>query len=461
MYILGIDIGSSFLKASILDIEKQEIGKNRTVPTPGFLEENSLNKELSMEKLAFEVKQIIDDYQMKYPLSGIVFSTQMHGYMLFGKDGLTHSNYVTWQDRRCLDKDSNGTTTLESVSALLKTEGFYKDAELLKPNYSMLALYHSAHETEIGEDIEYAMLGDGLIRMLTGKRVSIHPTVAASSGMYNIQKRDWNRELLKVLRLDSILFPPVSETREAVAVYDSPNGKIPVYPALGDHQCAVLGSGVSDGDIVINIGTGGQISYVDDHVTFGTYETRPFFEGRTLRTLAQLPSGRSLNVFIDLVKDIAEKIVPGQKIGELEIWQALDHLPMKNTMQGAEDMPEIDFSFFSDSKGKISGITDTNFTLEGLFTGAYVSMAENYFSNYKDLLGTDEHLAKKIILTGGVIRKAPLLQKLIMDKFEVPCVMAPYTDDTMIGLLRYAKWCKGEEPMFTEKSDWPDRKIEE
>lgn len=453
MYILGIDIGSSFLKASILDLEKKEIGKSQTVPTPGFLEENSIKKELSMEKLVLEVKQIIDTFLENYPLSGIVLSTQMHGYMLFSKNGDTHSNYVTWQDRRCTKKDNGGKTTLEVVDTLLQNGRFYEDGVALKPNYSMPALYHFARNTRLEENTEYAMLGDGLIRLLTGSKVPIHPTVAASSGMYSLKKKDWDRTLLKALHLDSIHFPEVKEIRGAVAAYDSSEGKIPIYLALGDHQCAVLGSGVLDGDIVINIGTGGQISYVDQVVNFGNYETRPFFEGRFLRTIAQLPSGRSLNVLVEFVKSIAEKLMPNKYINELEIWHMLDSLLIGNATINVSDVPEIDFSFFSESKGCISQITDTNFTLEGLFIGAYASMAKSYFSSYKELLGEDVRLARKIILTGGVVRKAPLLQKFITDKFEVPCVMAPYMDDTMIGLLRYACWCKGEEPLFAEKAD--------
>ena len=446
MYVLGIDVGSSFLKSSILNLRDLRVEGSSSLPTPAFLPLAPERKEIPMEALAGAVKQLIDRAAEAYHLEGIVFSVQMHGFMLFTPQGGACTNYISWQDMRAMVPDGAGETLRDRVLREVPAELLRENGINLRPNHTLLPLTHYLRENPPAGPVEFAMIGDGLTRLLTGRRVPIHPSQAASSGLYSLKQGDWNRELIRRLGMEQVDFPQVSESSEPVAVYDSPCGGIPVYSALGDHQAAVLGICAGDGDMFINIGTGGQIGYVDHGVELGDYETRPLFQGRTIRAITQLPSGRSLNVLMGLVMDMGRELF-GSEMPEKEIWRRLDALT------GAEGIDPgalaVDFDFFTPQGGGISGIGGENLTARNLFYAAYQSMASAYRRASGTLLLPDETVAG-IVCTGGVVRKNPLLLKCIAGQFPCPCRLSPYADDTMVGLMRYMLWCREGRPLFGE-----------
>lgn len=440
MYMLGIDVGSSFLKSSVLNLEEMRVEDTCSVPTPGFLKLSPEKKEIPMEEIVEAIRHLIERAQDNYMLEGIVFSVQMHGFMLFDPQGQALSNYISWQDMRAMAEDENGISMFKQLKKKVPEAVFAENGIHLKPNHSVLPLCHYIKNHPIQPGTELAMVGDGLIRMLTGQRTSIHPTVAASSGLYSLKERDWNQTLIGLIGLENIRFPDVSEELSPVAHYRLGEREIPVYSPIGDHQAAVLGTCVDAGDIVINIGTGGQISYVDSGLKFGPYETRPFFSGCSLRAMTQLPSGRSLNVLMGFIENIGREIYKNSEIQEKEIWKQVDILTGGMEYKGEE--LQVDFSFFEASKGGISGISGSNFTVQNLFCGAYHSMAKEYFEASKKLI-PEGYRPSNIVCTGGVVRKNPLLLQYIREEFRLPCRLAPYSDDTMIGLLKYACECKG------------------
>lgn len=65
-------------------------------------------------------------------------------------------------------------------------------------------------------------------------------------------------------------------------------GEVPIYIPVGDHQCSLLGAGLQNHELSVNLGTGGQISILG-----GT--DRPYFDGRGLTCHVRLPAGRALS----------------------------------------------------------------------------------------------------------------------------------------------------------------------
>ncbi len=62
---IGIDIGSSFIKAAFLDIKKFEISETVKIKAPDFIfkdKDNCRTKEIDADKVLAIVKGIIDDY---------------------------------------------------------------------------------------------------------------------------------------------------------------------------------------------------------------------------------------------------------------------------------------------------------------------------------------------------------------------------------------------------------------
>ncbi len=471
MKFLGIDVGSTFLKSSILDLETGEVLEAASAPTPAFAETDPAGnplgqgrREIPMDRLAQAVKALIDAAAEKYPIAGVTFSVQMHGGMLLRPDGTPVTNYISWQDTRGTIAGENGISVLEELRGSEYKDYFEENGVLLRPNHSVVAFTHYARENGIAPGTCFAMIGDALTWMLTGTRAFIHPTNAASSGMYSLRRGQWNRELLRKLGLGGLSLPEVKAAREPAGIYKAANGnEIPLYAALGDQQASVLGIGTRAGDVFINIGTGGQIGYAANEPLPGPYETRPYFDGCFIRTITQLPSGRTINILMEFLKSIgrdvfgaeaAENTAPEGAAAETpsleeRIWKYIDSIDFENI--GSEPLT-MDFSYFDPEGGMVGGIKSENFTIANLIRSAYLAIAREYASHSADL-AIPADAAGEAVCTGGVIRKNKPLFRCIEQVFPRPCRIAACTDDSMTGLLIYGKWCVEKERQYVMKSE--------
>ena len=61
----------------------------------------------------------------------------------------------------------------------------------------------------------------------------------------------------------------------------------------------------SRGELSINISTGSQVSRRTDRLEPGEVQTRAYFHGDLLQTITHLPAGRSLNVLVRLLTEVA------------------------------------------------------------------------------------------------------------------------------------------------------------
>jgi len=450
MLVLGIDIGSSFIKSSILDPGRGIIGKTYNVPTPDFIDTQGNIKEIPIDALAYTVRMIIDEAMAADCPDGIIISSQMHGYILMDEAGKPTGNYISWQDMRGLDyPGGNGGDAIAEINARIPPDLLAKNGVTLKNNLSLVPLYCARQKGEIRGKPYFAMLGDALIRLLSGSPAPIHPTMAASTGLYDLTSGNWNKELIKSLGLEEIIFPRVYDGKEPVTVFCHGSGKhIPIYAVVGDNQAAILGSKAGEGSVVLNIGTGGQICYIDKGLRFGNYETRPYFNGMSLRVLPQLPSGRSLSILMDFMIDAGTRLfgITDCNSNDAALWDRVNELAEQAegepTGNGTAPL-SVDMDFFSvDSSGggSIKGIKTGNLNAGSLFYGAYSSMANEYRASYERLFAEGEGKASMVVCTGGVLQKTPLLVKMIGKCFDIPCVLASSSEDVMSGLMRLADW---------------------
>jgi len=474
---IGIDIGSSYIKAAYLDVEKFEISEIEKHKSPGFVrqdrdDDNNYTKEVDADAVLAIVKNIIDGYVVRHNnadsgngsntgIEGVLFSTQMHGFILVDGDrGTCVTNYITWQDERSLMKpEGSNETYLKKLEKLVDNEDIRKSGTRLKPSLAICNLYHwKSNNGTCGMPLQFCTLGDYIIMRLTGEKPTCHITNAASTGMVDLIKGSWNMDMINKLGFGGISFPKIIKEDVAGGIYKTAGKEIPLYPAVGDHQAAVYGTFLRpEKDLAINMGTGSQLCLVSRELTLGDYETRPFFEGMYLRAITHIPGGRALDVLVNFIKDIGEKIF-GLAAEEKDIWNRLDRYLAENSKnrsdEDSEDFLKMDFddneelevgiSFFKTSVlpygGFIKNINSRNLTAEGLFQAAMKGMAENYHMLHKRVLA-DGDVLERIICAGGLARKNPAILKLIAGKFGLPVSYAPYQEDTLIGLLRLAEAC--------------------
>jgi sugar (pentulose or hexulose) kinase len=242
----------------------------------------------------------------------------------------------------------------------------------------------------------------------------------------------WHEEVIKELGLDKLHWPPIRRHGDIVGRMKVGANTVPCYTPVGDYQCALAGALLTEDELSLNISTGSQVSRMTNHLVLGDYQTRPFFDGKFTNTFSHLPAGRSLNVLVDLLCELAQQ--PGTAIPDP--WQyiaraaaAVDHTDL-----------EIKLSFFPGpcgDKGSISNIREQNLTVGTLFRASFENMAQNYYDCALRIW--PDRSWKNIVFSGGLARKLKLLRKIIEHRFQTSSRLCPLEEDTLLGLMVLAR----------------------
>ena len=81
-------------------------------------------------------------------------------------------------------------------------------------------------------------------------------------------------------------------------------------------------------------------------------------------------------------------------------------------------------------RGSVTGISDTNLTPGGLILGTLRGMADELYGYYSGM--TSVH-PDRIVGSGNGLRKNPVLQKLVAERFGAPLELAPFEEEAACG----------------------------
>src|SRR5262249_48344847 len=120
---------------------------------------------------------------------------------------------------------------------------------------------------------------------------------------------DWHREAFAALGLDRLAWPRIERAHAALGMLRADyaaatNARIPCYAGIGDHQCALLGVGLDERELSINVSTGSQVSRLARSALAGEFQVRQYFDGLLLETITHLPAGRSLDALLALLTEL-------------------------------------------------------------------------------------------------------------------------------------------------------------
>ncbi|MDO5352622.1 MAG: FGGY family carbohydrate kinase, partial [Succinatimonas sp.] len=108
---LAVDIGSSFVKAALFDLDKDSILEQIKLHSPTKDKVDDQNKyEVKVSLYLDLVKQVLETFTSKYKdIKGLLLSTQQHGFVYdYGEE----CKYISWQDQRCIEVCSENKTYL-------------------------------------------------------------------------------------------------------------------------------------------------------------------------------------------------------------------------------------------------------------------------------------------------------------------------------------------------------------
>lgn len=404
MQAIGIDIGTTGICGVVLDIKTGEMLHSITKSSEAFLRGAfAWEKIQSVEKIVTIAKEILDGL-ISDQTEVIGVTGQMHGILYVDENGRCLSPLYTWQDGRGNEpfEDTTYADFLNSHSGYGNVTDFYNRKNGLVPSNAC----------------RFCTVQDYFVMHLCGlEKPLVHITDAASFGLFDLKEKRFTCEC----DIDII------ENYKIAGKYQN----IPVSVAIGDNQASVLSSLSSENELLINVGTGSQVSVLcDDMITGDNIEVRPFFEGKYLAVGAALCGGRAYAMLKDFYKSVLSPIA---KLDDPEIYALMDEFLKKE-----EEALTVDTRFAGTRadktvRGSIHNIAEDNFTPAALTKGVLEGMVKELYDLY---LLMDMQISG-IVGSGNGIRKNKALMEAVKNTFgydlKIPC----HTEEAAVGAAFY------------------------
>ncbi len=454
MYFLALDLGTSFLKGALLDLDALALRHPQRRPFPDPVPNLPPHFfEVAPKAVVEAARQLIGDLVEAAgdggeACAGLLACSQMHGFLLTDPDGTPLSNVITWRDERAVTERPAGDTYFDGLLAKLDADDVQALGNGLRPGLPVGALCWLAQNDQLPANATPASLPDWVLRQLciTSGRAHtgpvVEPTNAASYGLLHLAKRDWHRGAIEKLGLAQLHWPTVQPVHHAAGTLDLHGRKIPVYPALGDHQTALLGTGLRAGELSLNVATGSQVSLVVPRHQPGNYEVRPYFEGQYLNTITNIPAGRALGALVDLLTELARAEGVDLRDPWGSIARAVEAVPKTDAA--------VDLSFFAAGSagraggaGSITNLREENLTVGHLFRAAFERMAEDFYAQAQRFIPDPKSDAaaepwSQIAFSGGLAQRISVLRELIATRFGRGYRLSSANEDALLGLLALA-----------------------
>lgn len=258
---LGIDLGTSSVKASLVDrngrlgpVVRREYAV--ACPAPGAAE---TDPEAWWDAMVGAVRELLGGAEPP-PVASIGLSGQMHGLVLSDADGGAVRPAVLWADSRSGE-------VLHRYAALPADARRRLDNPVVAGMAGPSLLWLQRHEPQAVAATRWALQPkDWLRARLTGV-VATEPTDASATLLWDTTTDGWDLAVVEALGIPAALLPPVSETLTTAGGLTSAAGNAlglpsgtPVGHGAGDCAAALAGTGLgSVGTVQLTLGTGGQV----------------------------------------------------------------------------------------------------------------------------------------------------------------------------------------------------------
>ncbi len=256
---LGIDIGTSGVKAVVLDEHGAVVGQGTAAltvqrPHPLWSEQDP---EAWWQATTAAVRAI--DPAVRRAVRGIGLAGQMHGATLLGADDRPLRPGILWNDGRshaeCVELEAKD-PDLHQIAGNLAMPGFTAPK----------LLWVAHHEPETFSAIRTVLLPKDYVRLrMTGEKAS-DVSDAAGTLWLDVAAREWSDDILAATGLTREQMPQAvegtaqtgrlrAEVAEAWGI-----DQVPVAAGGGDNAAGAAGVGVvKDGDALLSLGTSGVI----------------------------------------------------------------------------------------------------------------------------------------------------------------------------------------------------------
>lgn len=460
MYI-GLDIGTTTLSAVALDTESGGLLAHRTTPNRSGLSPGKGRTEADIDLLQQAATEclasiVADEAVDPSTVRAIGVTGQQHGVAFLDPAGAPLRTAITWQDVRAQTAfpGSERSYVAELIQRCGGPQAFRPTGCMPAAGFLGTSLFWLHENDQMpAEPFTACFIPDAIVTFLTGAPPACDPTLAASSGVFDIVENRWATDLLAALDLPETIFPAVGVAGQSAgglrlepAQATGLPGGLPVAVALGDNQASFIGSVREPAtSLGINVGTGGQISARTDEFHFiPGLENRPFPEGHYLLIGGGLFGGRSYAYLLSFFQQIGGQLFDGASNDDLyERMTALagtipagsDGLRCAPFFTGSRVDPGLRASF--------TGLSPDNFT-PGHFARALLEgMAEGFFRFGEQMAPVIGPRATHVGAGNGV-RRNRLLAEILAARFGAPLHIPALAEEAALGAAILAAVGQGE-----------------
>lgn len=264
-YIIGMDIGTTASKGALYQENGKKIAES-TIPYP-LIQEKVDQAEEDPQVIFDAVQKIIFDLSKKASgkVKAISWSSQMHSLIGLGKNNQLLTNSITWADNRSREVVTDAKKSGLANSIYQRTG---MPPHPMAPVYKLLWIKEKKPEL-FAQMQKWIGIKEYIIWRLTGKMMT-DTTMAAGTGLLNLNNLSWDEDLLSQITLEKEKLPILDKPETVVG------GIIPNYIqklGLNDQTQIILGASdgylstigvgvLNDKSFALNVGTSGAVRVI-------------------------------------------------------------------------------------------------------------------------------------------------------------------------------------------------------
>jgi sugar (pentulose or hexulose) kinase len=432
MNYIGIDLGSSYLKGAVLDLDGLAIRHIERLPFPEPIPGlPPAFREFDPGEVVAATRALLERLLQHAPeAQGCVMCSQLHGLVLSDDRGRPFSNIINWQDQRALQPlAQGGVTCFDEINRRITSNERRQLGNEPRPGVPLCFLFWLAQNRALPQGPALAASLPAFVAAnLCGSAPVLDITNAFAHGALNVETGTWHQSVITKLGLECVGWPGIVAQGSVVGEVHVGSRVLPLFAPAGDYHCSQAGALLEPGELSVNISTGSAVIQFAEGLEFGDFQTRPWFDGRHLKTITHIPGGRALNVLVRLLSELAE----AQGLKLRDPWDYILEQSGRVTTSDLRVDPAFYFSAMGD-RGSISHAREENLNVGHLFRATFEGMADNYARCARRICPVGDW--QRLVFSGGVALKTPQLRQLICERLGQEHRLAPSEEDTLLGLL--------------------------
>jgi len=307
-YILGIDVGTTRVKACIVDENGNIISSSFSKNNLYSLDENKFEQDA--KEIWYSVIKAVKGIpsKIKAKVESLSISTQGGTLFPFDKNGNPLRRGISWMDLRAIYLSKK----------LLKhhSKNFFFSITGRTPDIGCLPLleiiYLKQNEKNIFRNTAKYLFVDSLLYYKMTGNIYIDPSNAIMTMLYDVKQNKWSEDILSLIGIKKEQLPEILPSGKEIG-YLKPSVskllglsyKVKVHIGGHDQYCAALGAGViRTGDVMLSCGTAWAIVVVVDKPIFNL--SSEFTPGpHVIESKYGLLTAISMaGIFIDWIKEL-------------------------------------------------------------------------------------------------------------------------------------------------------------